>query len=197
MDAAPRRRIAAPERRVLIERAAALEFAEQGYETARLDDIATAAGVTKPMLYRHFASKRALYMAVLSLHRDRLALAALTPFVGTAGPLRPRVEAMLDAWYGYVEAHPHVAALLFRGVAADSEMRRFLSDLQAQQRAADIALFREAGADLPDVLIEPLAEVVRSSLTGLALWWLEHPDVPRQVLVDAMLRVVEAIVPLG
>lgn len=180
----------------MIERAAAFEFADRGYETARLDDIAAAAGVTKPMLYRHFASKRDLYIAVLSLHRDRLALAALTPFVADRGPLRPRVEAMLDAWYAYVEAHPPVAPLLFRGTAADPGLKAVLSDLHAQQRAADIALFREGGADLPDALLEPLAEVVRSSLTGLALWWLEHPEVPRERLVATMMRVIEAIVPL-
>lgn len=197
MEAAPRRRIPPSERRTLIERAAALEFADRGYEAARLDDIAAAAGVTKPMLYRHFASKRSLYMAVLSLHRDRLALAALTPFVSTGGPLPLRVEAMLDGWYGYIDAHRHVAALLFRGVATDPEMKRFLSELHAQQRAADIALFREAEADLPEALLEPLAEIVRSSLTGLALWWFENPDVPRGVLVATMLRVLKGIVPLG
>ena len=196
MEPVRQRRLAPHERRALIERAAALEFAERGYETARLDDIAAAAGVTKPMLYRHFASKRALYMQVLSLHRDALAHAALTPFVATGGPLRPRVRAMLDGWFGYVQEHPHVAPLLFRGVASDPEMKAFLADLHAQQRAADMALFREGGADLPAALVEPLAEVVRSSLTGLALWWLERPEQPREVLVDTMLRVVEAIVPL-
>src|SRR2546429_237692 len=41
--------------------------------------------------------------------------------------------------------------------------------------------------------VEPLAEVVRSSLTGLALWWLDHPDVPRAVLVDVMLRVTAGV----
>ena len=190
------RRLPPQERRRVIEEAAAHEFAERGYEAARLDDIAAASGVTKPMLYRHFASKRALYTAVLSLHRDALAHAALTPFVTTEGPLKTRVVAMLDGWYRYVQEHPHVAPLLFQGVASDPEMKRFLSDLHAQQRAADIALFHEAGAELPDPLLEPLAEVVRSSLTGLALWWLERPDLPRQTLVNTMLRVIEAIVPL-
>ena len=34
-------------------------FAERGYAGTRLDDVAAAAGVTKPIVYRHFESKKA------------------------------------------------------------------------------------------------------------------------------------------
>jgi hypothetical protein len=49
---------------------------------------------------------------------------------------------------------------------------------------------RSAAAHLTDEQIEPLAEVVRGSLTGLAPWWLDHPHVERQILVDTMLSVL-------
>jgi hypothetical protein len=52
-------------------------------------------------------------------------------------------------------------------------------DVQSRQRAADAALLRKNLPHLTDEQIEPLAEVVRSSLTGLALWWLDHPHVER------------------
>ena len=48
---------AARRRRQLLEVALKV-FAEQGYHDASMNDIAIAAGVTKPVLYQHFTSKR-------------------------------------------------------------------------------------------------------------------------------------------
>jgi hypothetical protein len=67
---------------------------------------------------------------------------------------------------------------------------------QARRRPPRPAARREAGADVPAHLEQPLAEVVRSSLTGLALWWADHPETPRADLVAAMHRVLEGIAPL-
>lgn len=56
---------AAPDSRATILRAAALEFAERGYDAARVDRIAARARLNKAMLYYHFGSKQALYVDVL------------------------------------------------------------------------------------------------------------------------------------
>ena len=56
-------RLPAARRRAVIEEAAARLFAERGYGGTRLDDVAAAAGVTKPILYRHYPSKKALYLS--------------------------------------------------------------------------------------------------------------------------------------
>lgn len=188
----PRRtRLAAGERRALIEDEAARLFAESGYAATTIEAIAAAAGVTKPMVYRHFASKKALHLALLEKHRDELARAALTKYAAGDDPLEVRVAAMVDAWFTYVERHPYAWRLLFRDTTGDREVQAFHAEIQAKQRAADMMLLRlQDRVAIPEAQLEPLAEVVRSSLTGLALWWLEHPDVPRSVLVDSMLRVI-------
>ena len=62
-----------PSRRAAILRAAAQAFAEQGFATTSMDDVAAAAGITRLIVYRHFDSKEALYTAVLQHVRDRLA----------------------------------------------------------------------------------------------------------------------------
>ena len=67
-----RRRYSAERRRAEIARAAASLFGERGYGRTRLDDIAAAAGVTKPIIYRHFGSKKVLYMALLEQHEADL-----------------------------------------------------------------------------------------------------------------------------
>jgi AcrR family transcriptional regulator len=184
-----RPRLPPGERRALIEDAAARLFAERGYAGTTLDDIAAAANVTKPMIYRHFESKKALHLALLAKHRNQLAARALAHYT-TEAPLESRLPAMLEAWFSYVEEHPYAWRMLFRDTTGDPDVQAFHREIQAWQRTNDMRIITEHLPSLPDAEVEPLAEVMRSSLTGLALWWLEHPNVPRSVLVDAMLRVL-------
>ena len=46
-------------------------FAERGYNATTMDDTAEAAGVTKPLLYQHFDSKRALYLELVDSRGHR------------------------------------------------------------------------------------------------------------------------------
>jgi AcrR family transcriptional regulator len=186
-------RLAAPERRALIEQAAARLFAERGFAATTMDEIAAAAGVSKPMVYRHFESKRALFASLIEHRRDELAAAPLDRFLHLGGDVRDRLEAMTDAWFEHVERHPHSSRMLFEDVSGDDQLVRLQHELRARQRAADVALMRELAPHLPEAELEPLGEVIRASLTGLALWWLERPEVPRAVPVAAMLRVTAAL----
>lgn len=187
-----RRRLPPPERRALIEAAAARLFAERGVDRTRLEDVAAAAGVTKPVLYRHFASKRALHLHLLATTRDELAAAALAPYRPDR-PLLEGLDAMTDAWFAYVEEHPDAARLLLREPSGDPEVQEFHRGLHRLQREADMALIRETGLPLPEAQLEPLAETIRRSLTGLGLWWLDHPGTPRSDLVAVMSRLVRGL----
>ncbi len=188
-----RRRLPAHERRTLIEAAAARLFAGQGIDRTSLDDVAAAAGVTKPVLYRHFESKRALHLALITKTRDELAAAALAPYRPDR-PLLDGVDDMLDAWFAYVEQHPHAARLLLQEPSGDPEVRAAHLELHRLQRSADIALLKEAGVDVPRAQLEPLAETIRRSLTGLGLWWLDRPEVRRADLVAVMSRLVHGVI---
>ena len=192
-----RRRLPAAERHALIEQAAARLFAERGYETTTVEDICAAAGVSKPMLYRHFESKRDLCARLLERRRDQLAAAPLGTFLETEGPVEQRLEAMIDAWFAHVAEHPHSSRVLFQDITGDAELRDLQRELRRRQRAADVAMLREFGPPLPEAELEPLGEVIRSSLTGLALWWLERPGVPRAVVVSAMLRTMRGMLATG
>ena len=183
-------RLSAPERRRRIEEAATALFAERGYAATTIDDIVTGAGVTKPMLYRHFESKQALVMSLLERHRDELAAAPLDVLLATEqAPFPERLDAMLDAWFGYVEAHPFVR-LLLHDSSGDPDVAALVRELHDRQRAADVALLREFAPHIPTAELQPLGEVIRSSLAGLALWWMEHPDTDRADVIAGMRRVV-------
>ncbi|HEX3433176.1 MAG TPA: TetR/AcrR family transcriptional regulator [Solirubrobacteraceae bacterium] len=195
-DATKARRPAA-ERRALIEEAAARLFARNGYESTTVEDIVKAAGVSKPMLYRHFESKRELHIRLMERRRDALAAEPLGSFLEAAGSLQQRLAVMIDAWFAHVERHPDSSRLLFVDVTGDSEIRELQLELRRRQRAADVAMLREFGPPLPEAELEPLGEIIRSSLTGLALWRLDRDDVPRAVVVAAMLRTIRGLLWVG
>jgi AcrR family transcriptional regulator len=179
-----RRRLKKPERRRLIEDAASALFAQRGYAETRLDDIAAAAGVTKQLVYQHFPSKKALHIALLEKHRDGI-LNRLTETMRTHGRLIERLPRVLDAWFAYLEDHPYAAKLLFADTTGDPDVQAVYRDNHAAARTVTVSLLKaEPELGIRDDRMEPLAEFVRSATTGLALWWADHPEVPRSTVVE-------------
>jgi len=185
-----RQRLRKPERRRIIEQAASELFAEHGYAGTKLEDIAAAAGVTKQLVYQHFRSKKELHLALLVQHRDAL-LGQLAESMSGPGTLAERIPGAVDRWYAHVEANPYTWAMLFRDTTGDPEVQSFYREVQATARAANVALIRgEPEIDVPEERVEPLAEFIRTAVTGVALWWRDHPEVPRATVVEV---VVEAL----
>jgi AcrR family transcriptional regulator len=187
-----RKRLAPDERRTLIEDSAAKLFAEQGYAATRLDEIAAGANVTKPVLYRHFDSKKALYLALLAEHVEQLPR-FVDPIVGDE-PLAARLPAILDGWFGYVQKRPYAWKMIFRDTSGDEEIRAFRRRAQESARVVLADILR-AQPELPirEDGIEPAAELLRTGMSGLALWWLDHPEVSREVLVDLVTRTIRGL----
>ena len=105
-------------------------------------------------------------------------------------PLEERIATTTDIWFAYVEENPHAAALLFGDGTGVPKIQAFLRENHATARSLQVALIRaEPGVELPEEQLEPLAEFYRSAAAGLAIWWIEHPEVPRatvvQVVIDA------------
>jgi AcrR family transcriptional regulator len=114
-------RLPAEQRRVqLIEVATAL-FAERGFDATSMDDIAEAAGVTKPVLYQHFPSKRALYRELLD-EIDGHLTRRLVDATDTAATGRARVHEGFAVYFRFVTDHRDAIRLLFgASVRADPE----------------------------------------------------------------------------
>lgn len=78
---------------------------------ASMNAIAAEAGITKPILYRHFGDKGGLYAALAKRHTDAL-LGALRAALDAPAERRERVEATLDTYLAAIEAHPQVYRFL-------------------------------------------------------------------------------------
>jgi AcrR family transcriptional regulator len=189
-----RKRLSAAERREVIERAATEVFAEHGYHGASIDEIARRSGVSPPVVYDHFDSKRDLHRRLLERTRDEL-LAMWRQALAGDEPAEVRIPRSLDAWARYVESHPYAARMYFQEPTGEPEARAVHRAIQDQARGALTAMLAsEPGAEHiagPDAQsLELAAEVIRAALTGLAVWWSDHPEVPRERIVEAAINVI-------
>jgi AcrR family transcriptional regulator len=184
----------AAQRREVIERVATEVFAERGYEGASIDEIARRSGVSAPVVYDHFSSKQDLYQRLLVRTRDEL-LEMWREHLFSDEPAGVRIPRALEAWAAYVETHPYASRMYFREATGVPEVQAFHRELHAQARAALGAILgREPGAERlagsgDAEALEMAAEAIRSGLTGLAIWWSEHPHVPRERIVATAVNV--------
>jgi AcrR family transcriptional regulator len=123
---APARRLTADQRRHQLFAVAIELFAQRGYRATTMDDIADAAGVTKPLLYQHFSSKRALYLELVDSIAGEL-LAAVREAVTRASGPRQQVEYGFAAYFRLVVSNEAEFRLLCgRDNADDPELGRAL-----------------------------------------------------------------------
>ena len=103
-------------------------FGRRGYHGASLDEIAQAAGISKALIYEHFASKRALHASLLEAHVGEIFLRLqANAESGTTG--EERLRGGVDAFLSFVEEHRDAFRALLRD-AADPEV----SDLVERSR---------------------------------------------------------------
>jgi AcrR family transcriptional regulator len=129
-----------------------------------MDDVAEAAGVTKPVLYQHFPSKRALYRELLEDVGRRL-LAEITSAAGPGDSGRERVQNGMAAYFGFVTDNQPAFRLLFgASVRNDAEF-----------------------AELAEEVLERMAEAVAEMID------VDLPTEHRAVLAHSIIGMAEAV----
>jgi AcrR family transcriptional regulator len=128
-----RRRMRAPERRVQLLQVARKVFAQRGYHTVTMDDVATEAGITKPILYDHFPSKRDLYRGLLEVDLATLRKKIERALESSPGN-RERIRASFQAYFDFMDEEGEGFRLLMKeAVGAEEEFRdlvgRFREDV--------------------------------------------------------------------
>jgi AcrR family transcriptional regulator len=152
---------AARRRQQLLE--VALEvFGERGFHVTSMNEVAEAAGVTKPVLYQHFRSKRDLYREVLTDVGGQL-LDAITKATAAARSPHEQVELGFTAYFRFVASNDAGFRVLFGGGTRRDE------EFAAQVAEVEGAI-ADAIATLIDVegLTEPQRRHLAHGLVGLA-----------------------------
>jgi AcrR family transcriptional regulator len=157
-----------PARRLAVLQAAAESFAHAGYAATSMDEIAATAGITKLIVYRHFASKEALYRSVLEQVFDRqveLFLANIAQGLEAVGSTRALL-AVAREW-------PDGFRLLWRQTAREPQFGEYALSLR------DVAVNAARGVVTPLVaaeLAEWAAQTLFDHLVDAVLDWLDYGD---------------------
>ena len=182
-------RLPADQRRQQLLDVAREVFAERGYHVTAMDDIAEAAGVTKPVLYQHFPSKRSLYIELLTDTGDQL-LRALTAATYGMKSGRERVESGFLAYFRFVaDSRAGFRLLISASIRTDPEFARVVDTVE--QAAADVisdlvGLAESVGrntSDDPDPALDADAEHLARWISELAWFGLRgvRAETPSQL----------------
>jgi AcrR family transcriptional regulator len=167
------RRLTGEQRRQQLVEIAASLFSEHGYRSTTMDDVAEAAGVTKPLLYQHFNSKKALYLELVDEIARRVLSAIAEATVRAEGP-RQKVEYSLNAYFVLLVSDKASFQLLYdRDHGGDEELGRAVRQVQ-QALVTAVDPLIDAGLD--DDHRRFLAAGMVGMAEGASISWLESQE---------------------
>jgi AcrR family transcriptional regulator len=163
-------------------------FAEKGFDAVSVEQIASRAGVSKPVVYEHFGGKEGLY-AVLVDREMRSLLDRITSALVGERP-RAKLEQAADAFLSYIEEQPAGFRVLARDVPAISATGTFgslIGDTASEVEHILVAEFRKRGFD------QKLAPLYSRALVGMVAlvgqWWLEAGKPKRHVVAAHLVNI--------
>jgi AcrR family transcriptional regulator len=176
-------RLARVERERLMLRAAGEAFAAHGFHGSSMDEIARAAGITKPMLYRYFGSKEGLYAAYLQMTGRDLIDQVRAPETRGQSP-HVRLSTGLRAFLTYVKEHRAGWTVLHGETAAPSDagVAREVAELRGRIIRMLTTLFGD----------EAFAHAFTGAAESLATWWVNQPQPSIDDGTAILMRIAEA-----
>ncbi|GAA0338927.1 TetR/AcrR family transcriptional regulator [Actinoallomurus spadix] len=174
-----------PRRRRALLEAADRIILREGPE-ASMAAIASEAGISKPILYRHFGDKSGLYQALAERHTRALMDNVRAAF-SRPGDIRTRSRAAIDTYLAAIAANRHLYRFLVHRAGAED----------AATHSAMGTVIRGLGGEIADILLREglLPDPVRVHIWSHATvgmvqaageWWLDHPDVPRETVTNGI-----------
>lgn len=158
-------------------------FAHNGFHETSMNDIAEAAGVTKPVLYQHFDSKRAMYRELLGEIGAQLRETIAKATADAEGP-RQQIEGGFRAYFAFVADHTDSYRVLFgSGTRRDEEFAEEARKVEASIAETVAALIEVDGLDQQRRLL--LANGIVGLAEGAGRYWLRHEvDVDAETLAE-------------
>jgi len=192
---ATRSRLPRRERELQILDIAHRRFAERGYGAVTMDDLAAAAGVTKPLLYAYFGNKERLYSACMERAGDAMLAAVGAAVASAAGP----TEALRDglrAFFAFVDGDRDAWRVLFdETLPAGGELARAVADYRERLLAlvaqTQLALIPEPSRERAATEVEALSNALLGACEALARWWLRTGALPAADAADLLVATVE------
>ncbi|SHN03854.1 MULTISPECIES: TetR/AcrR family transcriptional regulator [Streptomyces] len=180
MTTGARRRMGVEERREQLIAVALGLFSHRSPEDVSIDEIAEAAGISRPLVYHYFPGKQQLYEAALRRAADELTARFVEPH---EGPLGARLLRVMERYFAFVEEHgPGFSALMRGGPAIGSTRTSALIDGVRQAAYTQILSHLDVDAHAPSPRLELVVRSWISLAETTALLWLDGRRVPRAEL---------------
>jgi AcrR family transcriptional regulator len=161
-----------------------------------MDDVAAEAGVTKPVLYRHFDDKADLYVA-LGQRGTEILFQRLIPAINAELAPVPRIRMALDAFFTVIEEHPNLYRLLARGSFQDKPVD---SDVVAEDKEVIAAALTALLGDymrmfgMDSGAAEPWAYGIVGMVQNTGEWWLDRRSMGRDSVVEYLTQIIWAAI---
>ena len=157
---------------------------DHGYAAVTMEDIARAAGVTRPIVYRHFETKEGAYIACVA--RARAAYqAGLMAVLDPTAPAKEQLRIGAERFFAMLEEDAGRWKLLF---GSNAVLPGEFTDELAELRFGTIRLIhlqlRSAAPGTPEPLTEAAAHAISGVGERLGHWWLTRPELTRDELVE-------------
>ncbi|MBT3153394.1 TetR/AcrR family transcriptional regulator [Streptomyces sp. CHD11] len=187
------RRLSVEERRGQLLEAALSLFAHHAPEDVSLDDVAEAAGVSRPLVYRYFpGGKQQLYEAALTSAADELRDCFDEPH---DGPLLPRLSRAVDRYLTFVDQHDAGFSALLQGGSV-VETSRTTAIVDGVRRAAAEHILSHLDVTGPGPRLRMTIRMWITAVEAASLIWLDEdkqppPEELRDWLVEQFMAVLE------
>jgi AcrR family transcriptional regulator len=160
-----------------------------------MEDVAAEAGVTKPVLYRHFDDKADLYVA-LGQRGTEILFERLIPAINAELAPVPRIRMALDAFFTVIEEHPNLYRLLAHGrpekpVSSDvvAEDKELIASALTALLGDYMRMFNmDSGA------AEPWAHGIVGMVQNTGEWWLDRRSMSRDAVVEYLTQIIWAAI---
>ena len=175
---------AARERQLLA--AAERLFVARGYDATSIEDVARAAGVTRPVVYHHFGDKPRMFLAcVRQIRRDLDESLERAVEHAQPGDLAASLRLGGDAYFAVLERDPQRWLLMLSTI---STLFAELDELRVGTVNTIAALGGRLQIGRGPGSHDAAAHVISGTAEQLGRWWIQHPEVPRERVVDYFVR---------
>jgi AcrR family transcriptional regulator len=170
-------------------------FTTHGYADTTIEDIARAAGVTRPIVYQHHGSKQGLFLACVQRARQEFQEALREVVAAPDLSLEGFLERGSDRFFSILERNPRRWVVLFASSTAMSgELSDRLTELRFETVGLIANLLRRWAPDVDDERLHATAHAISGAGEQLGRWWLKNPGIPRTKVVH---HFTELMVPMA
>ncbi|HEX4842507.1 MAG TPA: TetR/AcrR family transcriptional regulator [Limnobacter sp.] len=158
-------------------------FSQRGFHSTSMEEIAEGAGVTKPLLYRYFGSKDALYLATITQVGNHL-MSGLSILMANPNP-RDRLKLIMLSFLTFVERHREGWSVLYNealtSVGPVGEKVTYFRNSFIEASARTIEELNDPTAKgtpaKASIQAVALANIMVGAVEAGARWWIQHPEI--------------------